>query len=153
VSVATTDADTIRAALAAQIQTIVPRFEPRRDDRWTWQQDAEIRGSLRNFDVVLEAETEVISDGAYGGGIEYTTVLQIVVSYPVPMALLPRFLGADGQDLAAILIRLHTTIPGMFPVEVALELSSTGDPGAYVGTFTGRLNFFASDVVATEAVA
>lgn len=152
-SVATTDADTIRAELAAQIKTIVPRFEPRRDERWTWQQDAEIRGQLRNFDVILEAETEVLSDGGYGGGIEYSAVLQIVVSYPVPRALLPRFLGSDGQDLAAILIRLHTSIPGMFPVEVALELSSAGEPGAYVGTFTGRINFFASDTVATEAVA
>jgi len=157
VTAATTDANTIREEFARQVRTIVPRFAPRREERFQWQRDREIAGPLRNFDAVFEAEVEV-PGGFYGGGLEYASTVQINVSYPVSEADLPRFMGSDAQDIAAILIRLHTSIPGMFPIGVRGELpiseqSFTGEPGAYVGTFTTRINFFVADTVTTEAVA
>lgn len=152
--VAVTDADTIRAELARQIGTIVPRYAPSRDSRWTWARDGEIVGTLRTFDVVLAAEDEVIG-GAYGGGLEYASETEIRVSYPVSEAELPRFVGSDGQDLAAILIRLHTSIPGMFPVSMRGELPvfervTEGDPGRYTAIFRTRIHFFVSDTVTTD---
>jgi hypothetical protein len=151
--IATTDPDTIRATLARKIETIVPRLEAERDRRWVWQQDQEIpAGTLRNFDVVLEAQREV-EGGWYGGGIEYTCVADIRVSYPVSEADLPRFVGADGEDLSSVLVRLHLAIPGMHPIEVVLEHSTEGEGGAYVGIFTTTIPYFASDVVVLEVVA
>lgn len=154
--VTTTDADTIRQALADAIASIVPRYEPRRDERWTYAKDQEIAGggTLRTFDVIMGAEEEVIG-GAYSGGLEYTSETEIRVSYPMSGADLPRFMGADGQDLAGILVRLHTSIPGMFPVGMRGDLpvftrSSSGEPGAYVGSFLTSINFFVSDEVTTD---
>lgn len=152
--VVTTDADTIRATLAAQIESIIPRRESHRDHRWRWARDGEIVGTLRTFDVIMAAEDEVIG-GAYGGGLEYASETEIRVSYPVSEAEVHRFVGADGQDLAAILVRLHTSIDGMFPVGMRGDLPIferviEGDPGRYIATFRTTINFFVSDTVTTD---
>jgi hypothetical protein len=152
--VVTTDATTVRAALAAAIQSIVPRYLPRRDQRWRWLEDKEIAGTLRSFDVVMGPEYEVPS-GAYGGGLEYASETEIRVSYPVGENDVNRFVGADAQDLAAILIRLHTSIPGMLPVSMRGEQPIStpviaGESPAYVVTYTTELHFFVSDTVETE---
>ena len=153
-AVTTTTADAVRDALAAQIQTIVPRYAARQSERWTWTRDQEVAGTLRNFDVLMDAEEEV-PEGAYGGGLEYASETEIRVAYPVSGPDLPRFMGADAQDLAAILVRLHTSIPGMFPVSMRAELpildkSSTGSNGAYVVSYRTSLHFFVVDTVVTS---
>lgn len=150
-----TDAETVREALAAQLVRVIPRYAPQRAERWTWQRDQEICGTIRNFDVVLEPEAEVIR-GAYGDGLEYAADTAIVVSYPVSEPDLARYAGADGQDLAAVLIRLHTSVPGMQPVSMrgllpVSERILDGSPGAYVVTFRASLHFMVSDLVAQEA--
>jgi hypothetical protein len=115
--------------------------------------DQEISGgTLRNFDVLLEAERDVPL-GWFGGGIELTAPFEIRVSYPVSEPDLPRFMGADGQDIAGVLVRLHLTTPGMFPVSMREELPifdivANGDQTHYVGSFFGTANFFASDQLA-----
>ena len=98
----TTEPETIRAALAQQLQTVVPKLTWRQSSRWTWKKDGEIAGTLRNFDLIFGAEVEVAVDdrgvqGAYGGGLEFECPIVCRVSYPLKLAELPRFMGA-GQN-------------------------------------------------------
>ena len=154
----TTEPETIREALARQLEAIRPRLAWRQLSRWTWQKDAEIAGgaTLRTFDLLFGAEVEVVVDeegvqGAYGGGIEYECPVVLRVSYPVREAELPRFLGADARDLTALLVRLHESVPGMFPHAESkgrrIEPSSTGVDGRYIGEHRFDVRFFSDESV------
>jgi hypothetical protein len=153
----TTDPDTIRDALGARLVSIKPSLEQGQLSRWTWLKDREVAGTLRSFDLRFAAETEVGNgdgrQGAYGGGIQYECVVELVVSYPVTVYRLPRFLGSDARDLSAILADLHTYIPGdgmfaqMWSQDRRVVSTWTGSDGAYIGTHTFTIDFFAVDSV------
>lgn len=156
---AVTDADTIRTAMTAAIVSILPRFVARSAERFEPATDQEIPGGakLRLFDVMLSPEEEVIGDqfagGWYGGGIQLGCDAEIRVSYPVGTPDAQRFAGSDYQDIAGVLVDLHTTIPGMFaigtdgPTPVLERAVLEGDSGRHVATFRCRVTFFASDEV------
>lgn len=157
---ATTDADTIREAIATAITSIVPRHAARRSDRFVRAKNQEISGGsqFRLFDVELEAEREQAGDqfaGAWhGGGIVYGAEATITVSYSAATHDVRRWAGSDGQDIAAVLVDLHTTIPGMFaisasgpgPVLDGPEIS--GPSGRHLAVFRVFVTFFVSDTVA-----
>jgi hypothetical protein len=155
----TTEPETIRAALAARLVAIRPSLAWKQDCRWTWTKDREVSGTLRNFDLVFGPEQEVGNgdgrQGAYGGGIQYACEVSLVVSYPVERNKLPRFLGTDDRDLSAILVSLHETVTGMFAViftqDRRVVSTSTGSDGAYIGTHTFTIDFFAVDSVAVAS--
>jgi hypothetical protein len=150
-SEATTDPETIRAALAVLIKTIVPTLAWSRDARWTYTPDREVTGSLRNFDLIFGEETEVVTNeatgqqGAYGAGVEYRCPVDLVVSYPVDKHRRPRFIGSDGRDISALLVQLHELIDGLYPqawsVDRRVVPSFTGSDGNYVGTFSFAIHF------------
>jgi hypothetical protein len=152
-----TDPDTIRAALAGILERVIPTYVPQQDCRWQWQRDQEITGTLRNFDLIFEPETEVVTNpetgqqGAYGAGIEYRCVVRLVVSYPVSEPRLPRFLGADSRDLSAVLVSLHENIAGLYPqawnVDRRVISTFTGSDGGYIGTHAFALHFRAAFTV------
>jgi hypothetical protein len=147
----TTDVETIRELMAAAIKTIVPRYLPQQGTRYTWTKDQEVAGTLRNFDLLFDAERDSPKSW-HGGGIALVSTCEIRISYPVGEADAPRFRGADYQDLAGLMVRLHTMIPGMFAQSMR-EDSPTfaddviGQTGAYVGSLFVDLHFFASDAV------
>lgn len=159
---ATTDADTIREAIANAITSIVPRHSARRDERYVRIKDGEVPGgsALRSFDVDLGPEREVpaaqFAGAWHGGGVVYGSDVEIRVSYPLHTKLAARFAGADGQDIAALLVDLHTTVTGMFalsadgpgPVLEGPELE--GDGGRHVAVFSCFVTFFVSDEVTTD---
>lgn len=152
----------VRAALIIQIKTIVPRHEPRRAERWRWVGDlntgSKVGGPGRSFDLIPDIATEV-PGGAYGNGIQYSAELTIAAMYDrwshVEFALAA---SDDGADLAALLVRAHTAIPGMLPIETegrsdillrpVLDPTSTEARQKLGWVFT--VNFWASDTVATE---
>jgi hypothetical protein len=151
-----TDPEPIRQALAARLQLVIPTLSWQAGARWTFQQDMEISGALRNFDIRFGPEDEVVVDdegvqGAYGGGIEYAVDVEVRVSYPVLEAERDRFLGADARDLTALLETLHQFVSGMFAQQWSqrsrVASTWTGSPGAYVGSHRFRIRFFASDTV------
>lgn len=149
----TTEPETIRATLAGLLETVIPT-STWDQSRWTWQKDAEVMGTLRNFDAIFDEEEEVGVPGsyaAYGGGITYRCPVRVVVSYPVEDAERRRLMGADKRDLSAILERLHESVAGMFAQSNSVDrrVTSTyaGSDGAYVGTFSFEIHFFASDQV------
>lgn len=149
----TTTPEIIRAALGAQIMTILPRHEPARDQHWTYQPDQEIAGTLRNFDLIFEVEQDV-PGGAYSGGVELVCPVEIRVAYPVSEPARRRFMGADLQDLAMTLVRFSPA--GMFPIGVRgdapiIEVDHEGTEGAFVGRFHTRIHFFADDTVGAVA--
>lgn len=149
-SVTTTDPETIRLELVDQIKRIVPRERRQRDARWTWLEDQEIRGTLRGFDVVMEPQAEVL--GGYGGALQYKSVTNIVVSYPVSEADHRRLVGADSEDLSALLALVHQFIPGMFPIgyddtPIIERPTIAGASGGYTVTFTTTINFWSDDRV------
>lgn len=158
---ATTDPDAIRDKLGDAIVSIVPSYAARRAERFVWARDQEIAGGsqFRLFDVQLGAEEEVIGAGQfgaggwYGGGVQYGCEVEIRVSYPVGTPDAVRFAGADGRDLAAMLVELHSEVPGMFPISVdgpSPVLSRPeieGDSGRHVAVFRSIVTFFASDEV------
>lgn len=152
----TTDPEAIRAQLAERLESVIPSLEWQQDSGWTYQPDAEISGKLRNFDLIFEPEVEVVVDergvqGAYGGGIEYACDVELRVSYPVPEAQRPRFLGSDARDVTALLETLHQFVPGMFAqrwsVSERVESTWSGSSGAYIGSLRFSIRFFASDAV------
>lgn len=151
-----TTADAVREAIANAISSIVPRYEPRRDERFTWLRDQEIAAgsTFRSFDVVLAPERETIG-GMYGGGIEYESDVEIRVSYPAGEPDAMRFAGSDGQDFAARLVRLHQTTTGMFPISASGPRSVVegpeleGESGRHVAIFRTVVHFFVSDTVTT----
>lgn len=156
----TTEPEVIREALARVLEATLPSLDWQDSARWTWTKDAEVSGALRNFDLLFEPETEVITNdiggqGAYGGGIEYACDVQLVVSYPVRLADLSRFRGSDGRDLTALLVRLHADVPGMMPQRNAQDRrvvpSYAGTEPNYIGTFAFKINFFAVDTVAVAS--
>jgi hypothetical protein len=155
----TTEPETIRAALAARLMAIRPSLEWSHESRWTWTKDREVAGTLRNFDLVFEPETEVGNgdgrQGAYGGGMHYECEVRLVVSYPVDEHKRPRFIGSDARDLSAILVSLHETVSGMFPQKWSeqqrVESSFTGSDGGYIGTHAFKIQFFAVDSVAVAS--
>jgi hypothetical protein len=155
---ATTEPETIREALAAKLQAIQPSLTWDRT-RWTWQRDAEIMGPLRNFDLRFGPETEVGNgdgrQGAYGGGMHFECVVELVVSYPVSYSQIDRFVGADSRDLSAILVSMHETVSGMFAQRFSedrrVESTYTGNDSAYIGTHTFTIEFFAVDSVAVAS--
>jgi len=158
-SVVTTDPEAIRQALAQRLQRVIPSLTWQQDTRWTFVEDVEVSGSLRNFDLIFGDEAEVVVDdtgvqGAYGGGIEYECEVSLVVSYPVTEAERPRFMGADKRDVTALLETLHTFVPGMFAQKWSLAervaSSWTGTSGAYIGTHVFSIRFFAPDTVEVE---
>jgi hypothetical protein len=151
---ATTDPETIRQALAARLEAIAPRLDWRDGARWTFTDGAEVSGTLRNFDLIFAPEVEVIvtddgGQGGYGGVIEYECDVSLVVSYPVKLAELPRFLGSDLQDLTGILVKLHQTATGMkamhFSQDRRVVPSYTGTEPNFIGTFAFKISFFAPD--------
>lgn len=151
---ATTTPEQIRETFCRLMETVIPRLEWYSGSRWTWQKDAEVMGTLRNFDALFEVEEEVGTPGgygAYGGGITYRAPVNLVVSYPVESHELRRLMGADKQDLSAILVRLHESVTGMFAmantVDRRVTHSFTGSEGAYVATYSFEVHFFASDQV------
>lgn len=156
----TTEPETIRAALAAKLEATLPSLDWQDSARWHWTRDAEVGGALRNFDIIIEPEIEVITtdiggQGAYGGGIEFECECMLVVSYPVRLADVRRFVGSDGRDLTAHLVRLHEDVPGMMPQRHAQDRrvvpSYTGTEPNYIGTFSFKINFFALDSVAVAS--
>lgn len=156
----TTDPETIRAALAARLKSTQPTLAWQQDARWTPMLDREIAGStLRSFNLVFAPEQEVGNgdgkQGAYGGGIQYACEVALIVSYPVEKNKLPRFLGADARDLSAILASLHESVSGMFAQlwsqERRVVPTYIGSDGAYVGTHTFTIDFFAVDTVAVAS--
>ena len=153
-TVTITDPETIRRELVDQIKRIIPTEPRQRDSRWTWLEDQEIRGTIRNFDVLLEPEVET-TGGGYGGGLQYEAATNIMVSYDVSEADQRRLVGADGRDLAAMLVRVHESVPGMFPVvgydrKPIAEITVAGKAGAYTVTFSTQVSFWASDLVNQE---
>jgi len=153
-----TTAAAVRETLVNKIKRIRPRYTAHKDNRWRWVGDrtrTKVTRGMRNFQVIMEPETETPS-GAYGGGIEYQARTIIRVSYPLVQEEMTRHAGADQQDLTSILVRLHYDLDGMFPVQVQgreeqlLSVSMHKDEeGAYVVDFTvlPGLHFFADDQV------
>lgn len=152
----TTTADAIRSTLAAQMQTIVSRYEPDRAARFVFKDDLEVCGELRNFDIRFDIEREV-PEGWYGGGIEVMAPVEIVVSYPVSEPRLRRLAGADWLDLACVLYRLHESVNGLIPFSMQVDENPepvvSGDEGRYTVTWTVEFHWMASDEVTTQAVA
>jgi hypothetical protein len=151
----TTDAESIREAMAAAICKILPRYLPQQDSHWVYAPDQEITGTMRTFDILIGSEVDVPL-GWYGGGVELTAEVEIRVSYPVSEPDVRRFAGSDGQDLAGTLVRLHLTTVGMLPIATRqprpiFEILANGEPGRYVGSFFTSINWFASDTVAQVA--
>lgn len=154
----TTEPEAIRTVLARLLETVLPTYPWEDGSRWTWQKDAEVMGTLRNFDLIFGVEEEVGTPGsyaAYGGGITYRCLVECKVSYPVDAPTLRRLMGGDSRDLSAILERLHESVAGMFAqansVDRRVVPSFTGSDGAYVGTFAFEVHFFASDQVAVAS--
>ena len=158
--IVTTSADAVRDGIVAAIRSIVPRYPARKAERFVFAEDQEIPAGarFRLFDVQLGPESEEIggqfgSGGWYGGGVEYGCDVEIRVSYPLATPLATRFAGADHQDLAGVLVDLHTTIPGMFamsasgPGPVLEPVEVEGDSGRHVAVYRCRVTFFASDEV------
>jgi hypothetical protein len=154
----TTDPETIRAALAAILITVIPTLEWGQDARFTWVKDREVAGTLRNFDLRFRPETEVVvnpdtgQQGAYGAGIEYRCEVDMLVSYNVDQHKIERFIGSDCADLSAILVELHESVAGVYPqawnVDRRVVPSYTGSDGAYVGTLSFALHFRKAFIVA-----
>lgn len=164
-TIATTTATEIRRRLAGFIQRIPPRYTQEASERWVWRDAQEITGRLRNFDVLIQPELEV-PGGAYGTGIRYSADTAIRVAYPLDEEIARRAVGADGQDLAALLAQLHEladdegTIDGMFPISMA---ASRGlpmlipqfiqiDEGAFIVEFRVEIHFMAHDLVTLDAL-
>ena len=159
-TIPTTTADAVLDVLVSRIKRIIPAYAPRRDESWRpvgngKRVDASSR-ILRQFEIILGAQTET-PDGAYGGGVQYQCSCTIRVGYPLSSQQRDRFVGADGQDLTAMLVRLHADLDGMFPVAVQgretqlLTISNLIDKEhGYVVDFNVApgLSFMASDQVA-----
>jgi len=159
-TIATTTATEIRRRLARFVQRIRPRYTQEASQRWVWRDAQEITGRLRNFDIVMQPEAEV-PGGAYGTGIRYSTETSITVAYPLDEEIARRAVGADGQDLAALLAQLHElvdeegTIDGMFPINMAASRGlpmliprfTQDDEGAFVVEFRVEIHFMAHDLV------
>jgi hypothetical protein len=155
----TTTLANIRTALAQLVVRIVPRHQAHRAVRWCWQDDqrSHVAGPLRTFDLVPSIAEEV-PGGAYGEGILYRSAFQLVATYDrwtdIEVTLAA---SDDGADLAAMLVRAHTTIAGMMPLE--MEASARGEPlllplvdpespeGRRVVRWLFVVKFWASDVV------
>lgn len=155
----TTSLAALRTALAQLVTRIVPRYEPNRAVRWCWQDDqrSHVAGPLRTFDLVPTIAEEV-PGGAYGEGILYRSTFAFVAVYDrcsdVEVTLAA---SDDGADISAMLVRAHTTIPGMMPIE--MEASTRGEPllvplvdadspdGRRVVRWLFTVKFWASDVV------
>jgi hypothetical protein len=123
-TLAFTSIDLVREGIARQIERIIPRAEAHRDTRFAWQRDIATTGTLRNFDVLADMPTEV-PGGAYGGGIEYATILRVRIAYDelgdqdfVALA------SMDAEDIAALLVRVHALVPGLFPFETERSRST-----------------------------
>jgi hypothetical protein len=154
----TTDPETIRQALAVILKSVIPTLAWQRDARWTPTLDREVAGTLRNFNLIFEPETEVVvnpetgQQGAYGAGIEYRCAVRLVVSYPVSEHRLPRFLGSDAADLSAVLVSLHEEISGLYPqawnVDRRVVSTFTGSDSGYIGTHSFALHYRAAFTVA-----
>lgn len=151
-----TEIEPIRQTLAARLQLVIPTLTWQQASRWTYQPDREIAGTLRNFNLIFGPEREVVTDdrgvqGAYSGGIEYASDVELRVAYPVSEAELPRFLGSDARDVTALLETLHQFVPGMFAQTWSLAdrivPTWTGTAGAYIGTLPFTIRFFAVDTV------
>jgi hypothetical protein len=155
----TTTIEAVRAGLATQIQRIIPRAERHRDTRWRYLDTIDVAGTLRNFGIVAEIPQEV--PGAYGSeGIEYAAILRIRVAYDGLGDQEAKLLAAeDAEDLAALLVRVHASISGMFPVEtersrsIPLLLPTTTDDSEEarrVVEFVVVVHYFAADTVALD---
>jgi hypothetical protein len=149
----------IRTALADRLVAIRPTLAVRQDARWTYLPDREIAGTLRSFNLMFRAQTEVGNGdgklGAMGGGMHYASPVELIVSYPVSRWDIEIFMGTDAQDLSAVLVNLHETVTGMFPQtwsqDRRIEPTYTGSDGNYVGTHTFTIEFFAVDSVAVAS--
>lgn len=156
-----TTVDTIRPLLAAAISSIVPSYSARQSERFTYSPDQEIAPGMtfRTFDVSFGVEEEVTepSERWYGTGVAYASDVEIRVAYGgVSEADINRFVGADGKDFSALLVRVHTSIPDMIAVSsmgprpVSEKPEIQGEPGQYMAIFRTRIPFFASDTVVTS---
>lgn len=104
---------------------------------------------------MFRAQTEVGNgdgtQGAYGGGIQYASPVELIVSYPVSKWDIEIYMGTDAQDLSAVLVDLHTTVSGMFPQRWSQDRrvvpTYTGSDGGYIGTHSFTVDFFAVDRV------
>jgi hypothetical protein len=152
-TLATTDPETIRAALAARLVAMKPTLAWQQERRWTWTKDREVSGTLRTFDLKFGIEYEITAgpESAYGGGITYAVPVELVVSYPVEENKRDRFIGTDARDLSAMLVRIHESIAGLFAqawsVDRRVVSTWTGSDNSYIGTHAFTLHFYAADSV------
>jgi hypothetical protein len=144
----TTTPIAIRAALAARLVAIRPTLDVRQDARWTYLPDREIAGTLRSFNLMFRAQTEV-------GNGDFASPVELIVSYPVGRWDIEIFMGTDAQDLSAVLVNLHETVTGMFPQTWSQDRrvvpTYTGSDGNYIGTHSFTVEFFAVDSVAVAS--
>lgn len=155
----TTNLTAIRTALAQLVKRIVPRHEAHRSARWHWQDDqrSTVSGPLRTFDLVPTIAEEV-PGGAYGEGILYRSTFSLRAIYDRFSDLEVTLAASDdAADLAAALVRAHTTIAGMMPIE--MEASSRAETlllplvdqespeGRRAVTWLFGVRWWASDVV------
>jgi hypothetical protein len=156
----TTDPLTIRQALADRLVAIRPTLAMHQASRWTYLKNREVGGAtLRSFNLMFRRQVEVGNgtgaQGAYGGGIQYASPVELIVSYPVSQWDIEIFMGTDAQDLSAVLVNLHETVSGMFAQrwsqERRVETSYTGTDGTYIGTHSFTIDFFAVDSVAVAS--